>query len=651
MRTTWISAIVVAAGFLGAAPAAQQQQPTFRSGVDVLTIDVVALDKMRGPAPGLTAADFTVLAGNKPRRIVGVDFVTSVKPTRSAANLTAPGATANTRVTAPRTLMLLVDIDQIPAGGGRAALKSIGDYLDQLSPADRVGVMTLLERRAPPTTDRAVVRQALEQLVGTSSRMREKEMTFGEAAGIATRDRAALMAYWYRTVNFGVAMPGDRTCSPPKGFETITSVPQVCVTEAEYGIDRARVHTRRVLTRLGELAGAMAALPDPKAIILLSGGFLSDIGVRPDLKEFAGITERARVSVHTLLVEPEASAGAGNSTETRRLDTVAGIGALSDVADAARGSAQRVVGSSAGVMSRIDRELSGFYAISFEREAADVAGERLELEVRTSRPGVTLLARKGFTPPRPNRFAASAPAEDLKASIGDLLKSSMPVAGVPLDVDVFALPVSEKGNEARAIIAIEAGRDAASIAAFGFQVADMNGKVAGDGFEKPPPFSDKGVGRSTFVVQAPLAVGSYIARFGIIDAKGQRGSLQHMFTIPAWNAGPVRVSDVILGEGRAMAFAPGSRVPTAGPMTMRVVLRDSASKFDNVRVKATVTRAGDDSPVESMEVPLQSTNDPLRRFADAEISPASYPPGEYVVTMVTTAGGAEIARRQRLFVR
>ena len=198
---------------------------------------------------------------------------------------------------------------------------------------------------------------------------------------------------------------------------------------------------------------------------------------------------------------------------------------------------------------------------------------------------------------------------------------------------------------------VEAGRDAARLAAFGFQVADAGGKVVGDGYETPPPFSDKGVGRSMFVVQATLSSGNYTARFGIVDAQGQRGSLQHTFSVPAWKAGPIRVSDVILGQGKGNAFAPLARVLPESPLTLRLVLRDSSSKFEDVRVKATVTRASDDAPIESMDVPLHTIEDPLRRFADAELSVATYSPAEYVVTFVATAKGIEIARRQRAFVR
>ena len=57
----------------------------------------------------------------------------------------------------------------------------------------------------------------------------------------------------------------------------------------------------------------------------------------------------------------------------------------------------------------------------------------------------------------------------------------------------------------------------------------------------------------------------------------------------------IRVSDVILGEGRGNAFAPAARVSLSAPTTVRLVVRDQTSTFDDVRVKATLTRAGDDT--------------------------------------------------------
>src|SRR6185436_9780204 len=49
---------------------AGQQPPVFRSSVDVIQVDVSALDRDGRPVRGLTAADFTLLENGKPREIV-----------------------------------------------------------------------------------------------------------------------------------------------------------------------------------------------------------------------------------------------------------------------------------------------------------------------------------------------------------------------------------------------------------------------------------------------------------------------------------------------------------------------------------------------------------------------------------------------------
>ena len=45
-------------------------QATFRTGVDVIQLDVSVLDKDRRPVRGLTAADFTILEEGSPRPVV-----------------------------------------------------------------------------------------------------------------------------------------------------------------------------------------------------------------------------------------------------------------------------------------------------------------------------------------------------------------------------------------------------------------------------------------------------------------------------------------------------------------------------------------------------------------------------------------------------
>ena len=51
------------------AAGASEQTQRFRSGIDLVTVDVVVLDRKGEPLQGLTRADFTVLEDGKPQQI------------------------------------------------------------------------------------------------------------------------------------------------------------------------------------------------------------------------------------------------------------------------------------------------------------------------------------------------------------------------------------------------------------------------------------------------------------------------------------------------------------------------------------------------------------------------------------------------------
>ncbi len=368
---------------------------------------------------------------------------------------------------------------------------------------------------------------------------------------------------------------------------------------------------------------------------------------------FAAVAEQAHVSVSAMLIEADGSRRRqAAARDTRRLDSQAGFGGLVDLATMARGTAHRVVSTSAPALARLDKEMSGYYIVSFERDASDTAGQRVELEVRTRRPDVTVIARKGLTPGR--TITGPAPEKagaDLKGGIAALLKSSTAVTQVPITIDAFAMPASATGSDARIILALEVGRDPGAVAALGFQFADASGKVIGDGYEAPAKLQPIAPGRSGFVTAVSATAGRFIVRAGTIDAKGERGSLQHTFEIAPWPQAPVRLSDLMFGAVDGGEFAPGAGPSADGKLAMRLIVRDNTQKFDAVKVHLVILRGADATPVDEVDIPLQQTPDPLRRFADASVRIDAYPPGEYVVSMIVTGAGGEVGRRQRAFIR
>jgi hypothetical protein len=354
------------------------------------------------------------------------------------------------------------------------------------------------------------------------------------------------------------------------------------------------------------------------------------------------------VSGHTLLIEAEGGMGGRSSFETSRYDSRVGLGGLADLAAAARGSAHRVHGEAGEAFARIDRELSGHYVVSVERLDRDRDDERIAIDVRVARPGLRVLAGTGVTPTG-RRSIADAVA-DVRSGIADLLGSPRPVREVAMDVDAFVLPDAGSSGDARAIVVVEVDRDPAAVAALGFQVAESSGRVIADGYESPAKLQPAGAGRSRFITTVPVGAGRFVGRFAATDADGRSGRVEHTFETPAAAGRGLQPSDVIFGERTADDFQPIARVPSgAGTLPVRLVLRDASGRFDGIAVRAAITHARDDSHVDLAPVTITPTPDPLRRFADADLRLDGYPPGEYVVTLIVSAGGTEIARRARLF--
>ena len=82
-----VAAVILLAVTLAAqapqAPAAPQPPQVFRAGVEILTVDVTAIDNNTGrQVTDLAAKDFVVEVDGKPRQVASSEYVRSVDPMR-----------------------------------------------------------------------------------------------------------------------------------------------------------------------------------------------------------------------------------------------------------------------------------------------------------------------------------------------------------------------------------------------------------------------------------------------------------------------------------------------------------------------------------------------------------------------------------------
>ena len=82
--------MLAAATVAGSALVAQSpQQPVFRGGVELVTIDVTVVDKDGKPVPGLKPEDFVVSLQGQPRPVRALDFLEFGTPSAAIAPVPA----------------------------------------------------------------------------------------------------------------------------------------------------------------------------------------------------------------------------------------------------------------------------------------------------------------------------------------------------------------------------------------------------------------------------------------------------------------------------------------------------------------------------------------------------------------------------------
>ena len=155
-----------AAGALALAQAAAQQ-PTFKTGVQLVRIDVSVLDDKRQPVRGLQASDFTVLEDGQARPIRSFQAVDAAAAARPQASPIAPlpahdVATNQIGGDTSRLIVILMD-RSIPTERPMLVARQIADAaVDAMAPGDLAAIATT-GGGVPQnfTSDRALLHKAI----------------------------------------------------------------------------------------------------------------------------------------------------------------------------------------------------------------------------------------------------------------------------------------------------------------------------------------------------------------------------------------------------------------------------------------------------------------------------------------------------------
>ncbi len=590
-----LAGIFLAATLAGAqSPPVQSGPPvTFKMDINYVDVSVRVLDERGNFVPNLRQEDFRILEDRKAQAITAFGVVTMPverveKPLFLAQPIDSGVATNAQENHGGLYVLVLDDLHTDPLRSQRVKNAARAFIAEQLGPNDLAAVTIIGRSDAAQelTSNRRLLLAAVDKFLGQQPRS-------------ATLEK--IDAY-NRAVGVGAIDPGGDVADP-------------------YFQER-RSNTRRTLRSLTRLADWMGVVHGRrKALIYFSEGFGYDISdvfrsldgatqrMKPDIleifentREVIGAATRNDVNIYA--VDPRGLSAAGdeliavgnladrgmplnaddpnfgNNSATFRSDL--GSRSLNRELETAQDNLRRLSEETGGfatlnsndfatAFTRIVDENRSYYILGYYSSNEKRDGKYRAIDVRLmNRPGLVLRARKGYLASRGKNQAsamATDSAPDVSAQLRDLLRSPVPVRGLPFSATAAVFKGTTSNNTV--VVTVEvSGKDLGLVAKDGVYAGNLAvalGVVDGDGklrassaptlaLQFRPDTYNQVVKTGNFriVAQFALPPGRYHLRAAALAAAGKNsGAVQYDLELPDFRKSNLSISSVALTSSRA----------------------------------------------------------------------------------------------------
>lgn len=315
-------------------------------------------------------------------------------------------------------------------------------------------------------------------------------------------------------------------------------------------------------------------------------------GILYDIRETISATARSNVSIYG--IDPR-----GLSTLS---DETIGVTALADQADPSLGIGQsslrneiqlaqdslRALADETGgfaavntnqfstAFDRIVSDNSTYYVLAYYPPTDKKDGKFHRIEVRTTRPGLTVRARRGYISPKPSAPSKTTSKDAPSPEVSEALQSPLNVSGLTLRM--FASPFKGVAPNASVLLGVEVlGRDLAlqpnGKLEVSFLAVDAKGKTFG--FQnnsltmnlKPETRARAEQTGFRMLNRIDLPPGRYQLRVASHDTGGKVGSVVYDLDVPDYSKMPFGMSGVVL-----TSLSAGSMITAKADDQMRTVL-------------------------------------------------------------------------------
>jgi VWFA-related protein len=660
-----LSAAVIALGAVGAVLRAQaprpasDQQPTFKVQVDYVEVDALVTDRQGNLVRDLEKNDFQVLEDGKPQTITAfslVDIPVERYDKPLGATLpTEPDVRTNERPFDGRIYVMLIDDLHTGFGRTRRVTNAARQFiLKNLGANDLMAVVHTsgsTDAGQEFTNNKRLLLAAVDKTMGRKLRSVTAEKT----------------DEYYRTQ--GIRQQGDPLKDPTDQERTFNA--------------------RSTLDTLRNVAEWFAGVRGRrKTILLVSEGIDYDINdvfnnqgaseILDSTRDAIAAATRSNVSIYgidprglTTMGDEDIEIGSypddptlGVSNQSLQNELRLSQDSLRVLSNETGGFAAVNANDLSTAFDRIVRDNSSYYVLAYYPPTTDKrAGRFHKIEVRVSRPGLSVRARQGYAFPK-GKPAATPTNANAAASpeIREALNSPLPISG--LTMHVFAAPFKGAAPNASVLLGTELrGRDLSLTTnnkiELSFVAVDAQGKVRGGstdamswGTLKPETKERVEQTGVRLLNRLDLPPGRYQMRFAARDAGGGAlGGLTYDLEVPDFYKSPLTMSGLVL-TSRAGTILPTTRpddqlkpVLPGPPVALRMFPQNDelalfAEIYDNEassphKVDITTTVTSDDAKVVYKNDEERSSTDIQGKRGgygfSARIAMQDLAPGAYVL--------------------
>ena len=415
-------------------------------------------------------------------------------------------------------------------------------------------------------------------------------------------------------------------------------------------VEEQRYHSRNARLGLDSLLAALGDLEGANAVVWITGGLVIEDAL--NLKEIEKLAAASRTTLYVMMVDaPLVDMSQASWSPTARDDQQMKVQGLMALSSMTRGRLIRAHYNPDPLFEQVGRELSGYYLLGVESHPSDRDEARRGIKVSVDRSGVQVRARREIGD------VAEASDQTVDERLARMLRSPTSIRELPLRVATYAYQGTER-EQMRVLVAAEVDAPDAvpSPLTVGIVLRDSEGTAVltrQQQLTATPVLTPSGPVLET---SFPLTVsaGTYSLRVAVIDAAGQRGSVEHPVHAQVTSGGPLAVGDLVVAD--LSSLPPGGVEP---PVEARVtgdhlvvyteLSADAPAVWERTTVHIGVADTAKGPAGTRTTVTFDGLADVRRSVVSANVPVGDLPPGRYVARARVVYDSGEVVRLHRPF--